>query len=106
RNRGRRRTPPITLDFAHGGPSRGAYAARLGPPWAKSRVMGGVRRRPLFLACLVVLAGCGGGSDVAVPPGFTVRAVEKPAFTIALPKSWRSFGDNSHTSAKSVAGGN
>jgi hypothetical protein len=70
-------------------------------------VTGGVRRRPLLLLCLVVLAGCGGGSDaVAVPNGFTVRAVEEPSFSVALPAGWRSFGDRSHTNAKQVAGKN
>jgi hypothetical protein len=66
-----------------------------------------VRRRPLLLLCLVVLAGCGGGSDaVTVPNGFTVRAVKEPSFSVALPAGWRSFGDRSHTSAKQVAGKN
>lgn len=68
---------------------------------------GGVRRRPLLLLCLVVLAGCGGGSDRAiVPEGFIVRTVEKPSFSVALPAAWRSFGDRSHTNAKEVAGKN
>jgi len=70
-------------------------------------VTGGVRRRPLLLLCLAVLAGCGSGSaTVKIPGGFTVRTVEKPAFSLALPERWRSFGDTSHTSAKSIAGGN
>ena len=75
----------------------------------KSRVTGGVRRRLPCLLCLVVLAGCGGGSDsqpVTVPKGFTVRTVEKPSFSLALPAAWRSFGDRSHTSARKVAGNN
>jgi hypothetical protein len=63
------------------------------------------RRLPLFI-CLAVLAGCGGGAKVAIPDGFTVRTVEKPAFSLALPQRWRSFGDTSHTSARRVAGGN
>ena len=68
---------------------------------------GGVRRRPLLLLCLVVLAGCGGGKTaVKIPQGFTVRTVEKPALSIALPASWLSFGDRSHTSAKRVTGTN
>lgn len=66
-----------------------------------------MRRRPLLLLCLAALAGCGGGhAPVTIPDGFTVRTVEKPAFSVALPRSWRSFGDTSHTSAKSIAGGN
>jgi hypothetical protein len=70
-------------------------------------VTGGVRRRSWLLLCLVVLAGCGGGSNaVTVPDGFTVRTVEKPDFSVALPAAWRSFGDRSHTSAREVAGGN
>jgi hypothetical protein len=70
-------------------------------------VTGGVRRRPPLLLCLVVLAGCGGGSDaVATPKGFTARTVEKPSFSVALPAGWRSFGDRSHTNAKEVAGKN
>jgi hypothetical protein len=43
---------------------------------------------------------------VTIPDGFTVRTVERPAFSVALPERWRSFGDTSHASAKSVAGGN
>ena len=68
---------------------------------------GGVRRRSLLLLCLVVLAGCGDGSEaVAVPRGFTVRTVEEPSFSVALPVGWRSFGDRAHTNAKDVAGRN
>jgi hypothetical protein len=53
-----------------------------------------VRRRPLLLLCLVVLAGCGGTStDVTVPDGFTVRTVKTPSLSIALPTVWRSFAD-------------
>jgi hypothetical protein len=70
-------------------------------------VTGGVRRRPLLLLCLVVLAGCGSGKTaVKIPHGFTVRTVEKPALSIALPASWLSFGDRSHTSAQRVTGEN
>jgi hypothetical protein len=70
-------------------------------------VTGGVRRRPLLLLCLAVLAGCGSGSaSVQIPDGFTLRTVEKPAISLALPESWRSFGDTSHSSAKSITGGN
>jgi hypothetical protein len=65
-----------------------------------------VHRRSLPLLCLAVLAGCGGGQAVTIPDGFTVRTVEKPAFSLALPQHWRSFGDTSHTSAKSITGGN
>jgi hypothetical protein len=43
---------------------------------------------------------------VAIPKGFTVRTVDKPSFSVALPSEWRSFGDRSHTSAKEVAGNN
>jgi hypothetical protein len=68
-------------------------------------VTGGVRRRLPLLVSLVVLVGCGGASDaVAVPKGFTLRTVEKPTFSIALPGGWRSFGDRTHTNAKRVAG--
>ena len=68
---------------------------------------GGVRRRPPLLLCLVVLAGCGGGSDAAsIPKGFTVRTVESPSLSVALPADWQSFGDRAHTSAKEVAGKN
>jgi hypothetical protein len=64
-----------------------------------------VRRRPPLLLSLVVLAGCGSTSDaVAVPKGFTLRKVDKPTFTVALPAGWRSFGDRAHTDAKRVAG--
>jgi hypothetical protein len=69
-------------------------------------VTGGVRRRLPLLFCLAVLAGCGGGTRVTIPDGFTVRTVEKPAFSLALPERWRSFGDTSHASARSIAGGN
>jgi hypothetical protein len=70
-------------------------------------VTGGVRRRSPLLLCLVVLAGCGGGAQsVDVPDGFTLRTVEKPAFSIALPANWKSFGDRAHTNARQVAGGN
>jgi hypothetical protein len=72
-------------------------------------VTGGVPRRLPFLLGLVVLAGCGGAhssATVTVPQGFAVRSVEKPAFSIALPQEWRSFGDRSHMSAKEVAGSN
>ena len=67
---------------------------------------GGVGRRLPLLICLAVLAGCGGGAKVTIPDGFTVRTVEKPAFSLALPGRWRSFGDSSHTSAGTIAGGN
>jgi hypothetical protein len=71
-------------------------------------VTSGVRRRPLLLLSLVALAGCGGGGSerVSVPDGFMVRSVEKPAFSVALPNGWRSFGDRSHTDASEVAGKN
>jgi hypothetical protein len=70
-------------------------------------VTGGVRRRPLALLCLAVLAGCGvGHTTVKIPDGFTVRTIHKPVLSIALPNRWRSFGDSSHTSAQSIAGGN
>jgi hypothetical protein len=66
-----------------------------------------VRRRSPLLLCLVVLAGCGGGSkSVTVPDGFTLRTVEKPGFSLALPAAWRSFGDRAHMNAKQVAGKN
>lgn len=66
-----------------------------------------MHRRPLPLLCLAVLAGCGGGqATVTIPDGFTVRTIQKPAFSLALPQSWRSFGDSSHASAKSITGGN
>jgi hypothetical protein len=59
------------------------------------------------LLCLVVLAGCGGGSEHAVvPKGFTTRTVENPSFSVALPAAWRSFGDRAHMNAKEVAGNN
>ena len=66
-----------------------------------------MHRRLPFLVCLAVLAGCGGGaSSVAIPDGFTVRTVDKPRFSIALPAAWRSFGDRAHTNARQVAGKN
>ena len=66
-----------------------------------------MRRRSVLLLSLVVLAGCGGGStSVSVPTGYTVRKVDKPSFSIALPASWRSFGDRAHTNAREVAGKN
>jgi hypothetical protein len=71
-------------------------------------VTGGVRRRLPLLLCLVVLAGCGSGGSkpVLVPKGFTVRTVEKPRFSVAMPAAWKSFGDRAHTNAKEVAGNN
>jgi len=66
-----------------------------------------VRRRSVLLLSLVVLAGCGSRSDVsAAPEGFTVRTVDEPALSVALPAGWRSFGDRAHTNASQVAGNN
>jgi hypothetical protein len=66
-----------------------------------------VRRRSVLLLSLVVLAGCGGRGDVsAVPEGFTVRTVDEPTLSVALPAGWRSFGDRAHTNARQVAGKN
>jgi len=66
-----------------------------------------VRRRSVLLLSFVVLAGCGGRSDVsAVPEGFTVRTVDEPTLSVALPAGWRSFGDRAHTDARQVAGKN
>jgi hypothetical protein len=69
-------------------------------------VTSGVRRRLLFLAVLVVLAGCGEGRTQATPPGFSVRTVAKPAFSIALPSAWRSFDTKGDRTANEVAGHN
>jgi hypothetical protein len=66
----------------------------------------GVRRRPLFLAVLVVLAGCGGATTQATPAGFTVRTVAQPSFSIALPKGWRSFDSRSSRAANEAAAHN
>jgi hypothetical protein len=61
----------------------------------------------VLLLSLVVLAGCGGEREaVSIPPGFTVRRVEEPRFSLALPAGWKSFGDGSGTNASSVAGNN
>jgi hypothetical protein len=43
---------------------------------------------------------------VAIPNGFTLRTVEKPTLSVALPERWRSFGDTTHTTATSIAGSN
>ena len=56
---------------------------------------GGVRWRLLPLLCLAVLAGCGSGrTHVSIPQGFTVRTVERPKLSIALPAAWRSVATN------------
>jgi hypothetical protein len=61
----------------------------------------------VLLLSLVVLAGCGGRSDVsAVPRGFTMRTVAELALSVALPAGWKSFGDRAHTNARQVAGKN
>ena len=66
----------------------------------KSRVTGGVRWPLPLLALLVALAGCGGGGGGSTAPpvssaGLSVRTVEDPAFSIAVPKSWLSVDQQS-----------
>jgi hypothetical protein len=65
-----------------------------------------MRRLPLLLV-LIAAAGCGSeepAPPVETPAGFTTRSVEKPAFSIALPRSWRSFDAQSRRDAQAVAG--
>jgi hypothetical protein len=70
----------------------------------KSRVAGRVHRPALLLALLVTVTGCGSTEQMTTtPPGFTVRAVAEPAFSIALPKSWRSFDSSSKASTTDIA---
>jgi hypothetical protein len=62
----------------------------------ESRVTSGVRWRPSFLLCIVVLAGCGGGGGatraalVNVTP-IPMRTVMTVDFSIQLPKTWRAL---------------
>ncbi|MFL6030470.1 MAG: hypothetical protein ACJ74D_10615 [Gaiellaceae bacterium] len=65
-----------------------------------------MRRLPL-LVLLVIAAGCGSkepAPPVETPAGFTTRSVQKPAFSIALPRSWRSYDAQSRRDAQAVAG--
>jgi len=66
-----------------------------------------VRRLALPLLLILAAAGCGSeesAAPVETPAGFTVRHVEKPAFSIALPRSWRSFDARSSRREKNAAG--
>jgi hypothetical protein len=62
--------------------------------------------RVRIAACALLVAGCGSTDDhatVNTPVGFTMRTVEKPVFSIALPKTWRSFDARSTQDADVVA---
>jgi hypothetical protein len=50
-----------------------------------------------------VLAGCGSAGSPKTPKGFTVRTVEEPRFSIALPQAWRSLDGRSDAAAKDLA---
>ena len=66
-----------------------------------------VRRLAMLLLLVVTVAGCGSeesASPVKTPAGFTVRAVRKPAFSIALPRTWRSFDARSSRRERNDAG--
>jgi hypothetical protein len=60
-----------------------------------------------LLLLVLTAAACGSeesAAPVETPAGFTVRTVEKPAFSIALPRSWRSFDARSSRREKNAAG--
>ena len=51
-------------------------------------------RRLVLLVLILTAAGCGSKEavlPVEIPAGFTTRSVAEPAFSIALPRGWRSF---------------
>jgi hypothetical protein len=67
-------------------------------------VAGRVHRPALLLVLLVAVAGCGSTTrTTTTPTGFTLRTVDEPAFSIALPKRWRSFDAASSTAANNLA---
>jgi hypothetical protein len=62
-----------------------------------------VHRPALFLAFLATVLGCGSATHTSAPAGFTVRSVNQPAFSIALPEHWRSFDSASNGAANNLA---
>lgn len=60
-----------------------------------------MRTRSLFVSFVILLAGCGGGGGntaprakakaSATPPGFSVRTVSDPGFSVAVPQGWKSI---------------
>lgn len=62
-----------------------------------------VHRPALLFTLLATALGCGSTTPASAPAGFTVRTLNQPAFSIALPKHWRSFDSASSAAANNLA---